>query len=110
MTPSKRPTRRRWRDARHSGKWEKPRGHDPKPPTGGLRDKDQVNLTDPQSRIMPVTAKGFDQCYNVQAAVDTDTMLVTHVYVTQATYDKQQFMPLLKAWQGYPEALGRPPP
>ncbi|SEM23671.1 IS1182 family transposase [Halomonas daqiaonensis] len=87
---------------------EKPRGRDPKPPTGGPRDKDQVNLTDPQSRIMPVTGKGFDQCYNAQAAVDTDTMLVTHVHVTQATNDKQQVMPLLTAWQGYPEALGRP--
>jgi transposase len=91
---------------RKAGK--KPRGRDPEPPTGGPRDKDQVNLTDPQSRIMPVTGKGFDQCYNAQAAVDTDTMLVTHVHVTQATNDKQQVMPLLTAWQGYPEALGRP--
>ncbi len=91
---------------RNAGK--KPRGRDPKPPTGGPRDTDQVNLTDPQSRIMPVTGKGFDQCYNAQAAVDTDTMLVTHVHVTQATNDKQQVMPLLTAWKGYPEALGRP--
>lgn len=66
-----------------------PRGRDPEPPTDGPRDKDQVNLTDPQSRIMPVTGKGFDQCYNAQAAVDTDSMLVTHVHVTQATNDKQ---------------------
>lgn len=85
-----------------------PRGRDPEPPTGGPRDKDQVNLTDPQSRIMPVAGKGFDQCYNAQAAVDTDSMLVTHVHVTQATNDKQQVMPLLTAWQGYPEVLGRP--
>jgi IS5 family transposase len=35
-------------------------------------------------------------------------MLVTHVHVTQAINDKQQVMPLLTAWQGYPEALGRP--
>ena len=91
---------------RKAGK--KPRGRDPEPPTGGPRDQDQINLTDPQSRIMPVTGKGFDQCYNAQAAVDTDTMLVTHVHVTQATNDKQQVMPLLTAWKGYPEALGRP--
>lgn len=95
------------RDAqRKTGK--KPRGRDPKPPTGGPHDKDQVNLTDPQSRIMPVTGKGFDQCYNAQAAVDADSLLVTHVHVTQATNDKQQVMPLLTAWQDYPEALGRP--
>ncbi len=91
---------------RKAGK--KPRGRDPEPPTGGPRDKDQINFTDPQSRIMPVTGKGFDQCYNAQAAVDTESLLVTHVHVTQATNDKQQVMPLLTAWQGYPETLGKP--
>ena len=35
----------------------------------GPRPKDQVNLTDPDSRIMP-TGKGFVQAYNAQAAVD----------------------------------------
>jgi hypothetical protein len=78
---------------RKAGK--KPRGRDPEPPTGGPHDKDQVSLTDPQSRIMPVTGKGFDQCYNAQAAVDTDTLLVTHVHVTQAPNDKQQVAPLI---------------
>ncbi|MFT8077318.1 IS5/IS1182 family transposase, partial [Salmonella enterica subsp. enterica serovar Typhimurium] len=74
----------------------------------GPRDKYQINFTDPQSRIMPVTGKVFDQCYNAQAAVDTESLLVTHVHVTQATNDKQQVMPLLTAWQGYPETLGKP--
>ena len=45
--------------------------------------------------VMPVTGKGFDQCYNAQAAVDTDTLLVTHVHVTQAPNDKQQVAPLI---------------
>lgn len=95
------------RDAqRKTGK--KPRGRDPEPPTGGPRDKDQVNLTDPQSRIMPVTGKGFDQCYNAQAAVDTDSMLVTHTHVTQATNDKQQVMPLLTALARLPAPLAKP--
>ena len=43
---------------------------------GGPRDKVQVDLTDPQSRIMLVTGKGFDQCYNAPAAADTESMLV----------------------------------
>lgn len=85
-----------------------PRGHEPKPPQTGPRDTDQVNLTDEQSRIMPVTGKGFDQCYNAQAAVDTDTMLVTYVDVTQATNDKQQLLPLLKGLTYLPPALGTP--
>ncbi|QSR33460.1 IS5/IS1182 family transposase [Marinobacterium iners] len=94
------------RDAqRKAGK--KPRGRDPKPPMGGPRDQDQVNLTDPQSRIMPVTGKGFDQCYNAQAAVDTESMLVTSVHVTQATNDKQQVMPLLNALTALPASLGK---
>ncbi|WP_354470596.1 IS1182 family transposase [Marinobacterium sp. MBR-109] len=94
------------RDAqRKAGK--KPRGRDPKPPMGGPRDKDQVNLTDPQSRIMPVTGKGFDQCYNAQAAVDTESMLVTSIHVTQATNDKQQVMPLLNALTALPASLGK---
>jgi len=59
--------------AEETGK--KPRGKDPKPPTAGPRDKDQVNLTDEESRIMP-SAEGFKQAYNAQAAVDLDTMCV----------------------------------
>ena len=53
----------------------KPRGKEPKPPEAGPKDKDQVNLTDEESRIMP-TANGFVQGFNAQAAVDTETMLV----------------------------------
>ena len=34
---------------------QKPRGPKPKPPTGGVGDKDQINLTDEESRIMPVS-------------------------------------------------------
>ncbi len=49
----------------------KRRGKTPKPPEAGPRDKDQYNFTDPQSRIMKnSTDDGFDQHYNVQAAVE----------------------------------------
>jgi hypothetical protein len=33
--------------------------------------KDQINLTDEDSRIMPVAGGGFEQCYNAQAVVAT---------------------------------------
>jgi hypothetical protein len=36
----------------------------------------QYNFTDPESRIMK-THGGFDQCYNEQAAVETESMLYT---------------------------------
>ena len=45
----------------------KPKGREPKPPRGGIRDQDQINLTDEDSRIMPVSGGGFEQCYNAQA-------------------------------------------
>jgi len=55
---------------------KKTRGKEPKPPEPRLRDKDQVNLTDEESRIMPTPGGGFEQCYNAQASVDIESMLV----------------------------------
>jgi hypothetical protein len=57
------------RDAKAEATGKKPRGKPPQPPVEGPRPTDQVNLTDEQSRIMPVAGGGFEQCYNAQAAV-----------------------------------------
>ena len=54
---------------------KKPGGKPPAPPSCGVRPSDQINLTDEDSRIMPATGKGFEQSYNAQAAVDTESML-----------------------------------
>lgn len=89
---------------RDAGK--KPRGREPKAPLPGPHDKDQVNLTDEESRIMPVSGGGFDQCYNAQASVDTDTMLVVSTHMTQATNDKQEIVPALARLNALPETLG----
>ncbi|MFT6864620.1 MAG: hypothetical protein ACJAVK_003188, partial [Akkermansiaceae bacterium] len=43
----------------------------------------KCNFTDPESRIMK-TGDGFQQCYNVQAAVDTSTMLIVGGFVSDA--------------------------
>jgi hypothetical protein len=48
------------------------------------RADDQINLTDEASRIMKVAGGGFEQCYNAQAVVDTESMLVLAPHVTQA--------------------------
>jgi len=90
---------------RDAGK--KPGGKDPEPPTSGAQDKDQINLTDEQSRIMK-TGGGFDQCYNAQAAVDTDSMLIVASFVTQAGNDSQQVKPMLAALERHQEHLGQP--
>ncbi len=89
---------------RDAGK--KPRGKDPEPPQAGPMDSAQVNLTDEESRIMPVSGGSFEQSYNAQAGVDTETMLVVTAYVSQSCNDKREVEPTLQAIQALPEALG----
>jgi len=86
---------------------KKPGGKPPAPPSGGVRPTDQINLTDADSRIMPAKGKGFDQSYNAQAAVDTESMLVVATEMAQVATDKQQIEPMLEAMAGLPEELGR---
>ena len=85
---------------------KKPGGKPPAPPTPGVRPTDQINLTDADSRIMPATGKGFEQSYNSQAAVDTESMLVVATVMAQVATDKQQVEPILKVLAELPEELG----
>lgn len=82
---------KREENAKKSGK--KPSGKPPAPPTAGPAAKDQVNLTDEESRIMPVSGGGFDQCYNAQAGVDTASQLIVCCHVSQKPNDKQEVQP-----------------
>jgi len=86
---------------------KKPRGPEPQAPTSEPKGSDQVNLTDQESRIMPTSGGGFEQCYNAQAAVDTDTMLVVAPTVTQAPNDKREIAPVLDKVRALPEVLGQ---
>ena len=70
--------------------------------------KDQVNLTDADSRIMAVAGGGFEQAYNAQALVAADSLLVVTNDVVQAPNDKRQIEPALEALARLPEALGAP--
>ncbi|MGB0964380.1 MAG: transposase, partial [Mycobacterium sp.] len=54
-----------------------------------------VNVTDPQSRIMP-TRKGFLQGYNAQVAVTGDQLIIA-VRVGQSTNDQASFLPMMQA-------------
>lgn len=87
---------------------KKPGGKPPAPPTAEPDAKDQINLTDEDSRIMPVAGGGFEQAYNAQAAVAAGSMLVVAADVVQAANDKQQIEPMLERLGQLPEALGRP--
>ena len=70
---------------------KKPRGKAPEPPSETPKESDQYNFTDPESRIMK-TSNGFDQCYNAQAAVNDD-MLIVGAYSNAHVNDKQEFIP-----------------
>jgi transposase len=95
------------REAKSKESGKVPRGKAPVPPAEGALDKDQINLTDEESRIMKVSDGGFDQCYNSQIAVDMDTMLIVVTNTVQACNDKQQVEPMLEQLNALPVELGK---
>jgi transposase len=96
---------RRAHKAEQTGR--KPGGKPPEPPVPGPRDKDQVNLTDDESRIMPGSGGGFEQSYNAQASVDTDSGLIITRHVSQQTNDKREVEPTLNQLQAQAPELGQ---
>ena len=95
------------RAAREKESGKKSGGKEPKAPEEGPKDSDQINLTDEDSRIMPVAGGGFEQAYNAQAAVDAATMLVVGTHVTQAPNDKEQVTPMLEVLEAHSAVLGK---
>lgn len=95
------------REAKTAETGKKPRGREPQPPVDGPLPTDQVNLTDEESRIMPVAGGGFEQCYNAQAVVAADSLLVVAADVVQAPNDKQQLEPMLGKIAELPDELGK---
>jgi hypothetical protein len=94
------------REARAKATGRKAGGKPPQPPAEGPLPTDQINLTDEASRIMPVAGGGFEQCYNAQAVVSVDSLLVVAADVVQAANDKQQLQPMLNKIAVLPNALG----
>jgi transposase len=94
------------RAAKEEATGKKLGGKPPKPPEPGARASDQVNLTDEESRIMPVAGGGFKQAYNAQAAADAATMLVVATGVSQAPNDKEQVEPMLATLKAQVDVLG----
>src|ERR1700687_3626689 len=96
------------REAKTEATGKKPGGKPPEPPVEGPQPNDQINLTDEDSRIMPVAGGGYDQCYNAQAVVAVESLLVIAVEGVQAPHDKQQGAPMLGKIDALPADLGRP--
>ncbi len=64
------------RAAKEKARGRKLGGRPPQAPQPGPQSKDQMNFTDSESRIMPVSGGGFEQAYNAGASVDMETMLI----------------------------------
>src|SRR5437016_4422688 len=96
------------REAKTKATGKKPGGKPPAPPAAGPGPSDQINLTDEDSRIMPVAGGGFEQSYNAQAAVAAGSLLVVAADVVQAANDKQQLEPMLGKLAALPAELGAP--
>jgi transposase len=95
------------REAKTAATGKKSGGRVPQPPVEGPLPTDQVNLTDEESRIMLMAGGGFEQCYNAQAVVVADSLLVIAADVVQAPNDKQQLEPMLGKIAELPDELGK---
>jgi len=95
------------RKAKEESTGRKPGGPPPAEPQPGPRPKDQINLTDADSRIMPTADGGFEQAYNAQAAVDVNTMLIVAQHVSQNPNDKQEVEPALDNLDAVVPVIGK---
>jgi Transposase DDE domain len=65
------------------------------PPAEAVPDpKDQINFTDPDSRIMKASNKGWDQCGNAQA-VTNEHQIILAADVTNQANDVRQTVPMV---------------
>ena len=94
------------REAAQERTGKKPGGRPPKAPSTEPRAKDQVSLTDEDSRIM-ASNEGFKQSYNAQAGVDVDTHLIVEQHISQQSNDKQEVAPALERLHQLPNELGQ---
>ena len=86
------------------------RGKEPAPVDPTPEDKAQTNFTDPESKIMRQSNKGFDYSYNAQAVVDGAHQIIVAPEVTQAPNDKEQAVAMAQAALNNLEAAGIPRP
>jgi len=94
------------RAAKEQARGRKLGGKPPQAPTPGPRPDDQVNFTDGDSRIMPVSGGGFEQAYNAQATVTMGSLLIVGTHVTQNPNDQQEMEPAVAELAKLPETLG----
>jgi transposase len=76
------------------------------PPAEAVPDpKDQINFTDPESRIMKASNKGWDQCGNAQAVTD-EHQIILAADVTDQANDVRQVVPMVDRARANLDAAG----
>jgi transposase len=70
------------------------RTHRTNPEEAVPKPKDQRNFTDPESKIMKTSNKGFDQCGNAQAVANEEQIIVS-ADVTDQANDSRQAEPMV---------------
>jgi transposase len=76
------------------------------PPAEAVPDpKDQINFTDPDSRIMKASNKGWDQCGNAQA-VTNEHQIILAADVTNQANDVRQTVPMVDQTRENLDAAG----
>src|SRR4051812_9720478 len=76
------------------------------PPSEAIPDpKDQINFTDPESRIMKASNKGWDQCGNAQA-VTNENQIILAADVTDQANDVRQTIPMVDQARANLDAAG----
>jgi transposase len=76
------------------------------PPVEAVPDpKDQINFTDPESRIMRASNKGWDQCGNAQA-VTNEHQIILAADVTDQANDVRQVVPMADQTRANLDAAG----
>ena len=95
--------RRQAKDDARRAAGETPRARAPIDPTP--EPKAQRNFTDPESKIMKVSNKGFEQCGNAQAVCNEEQIIVA-ADVTDQANDKRQVQPMVSQAQENLAAAG----
>lgn len=93
----------RAREVERQQQGKPPSGIDPEQVQPGP--KAQYNFTDPESQIMKVANKGWDQCINAEVVVNEHQIIVA-ADVTDETNDKRQVRPMIEQLKGNLAAVG----
>jgi transposase len=89
--------RRAEEEAQRQRDGKKRRGKEPAPPSEVPKDSAQCSFSDPEMKIMPQSNKGWDYATNAQIGVDGEFQIIVACYVTDASNDKEQAIPLAQA-------------